>query len=403
MIPFILSLGHLVTDVNQGALPLILPHLRDAFSLSYTEAGLLVLVFNASSSIVQPLFGYLSDRSHAPWLMPLGCLVAALGMAAAGICEKFFFLVLAVLLSGLGVAAYHPEASKTMYYAGQGGRAASMSVFSVGGNLGFGLGPLVAGYLVAMAGLRGTAGLLVPGLVLAAVLWAYVPRMRMLVEGPGKKEVRVSGGGRVPVTGIILLLGVVIVRSWIHAGMTSFLPFYCVDHLGVTPVVASHLDAVYLLSGALGTLLGGPLADRFGRKSVIVGSMLLIGPLTLWLLNARGWWIYVSGALAGMVVVCTFAVTIVFAQEMMPYNVGIASGLVLGFAVGTGGLGVTVLGAIADHFSLLAAMRAILLLPVAGLILGLFLPGHLASAEARAGVVDKKVPNSDGDGAATVK
>lgn len=370
----LLSLGHLATDLNQGALPVILPLLKDTYNLSYAVAGLIPFISSFSSSIVQPLFGLLSDRMKCFWLLPAGCFAAALGIALLGTTNNYLLILSLILLSGLGVAAYHPEGAKAAHFAAGGQRASAMSVFSVGGNLGFACGSIVMAKLLAGGGLSHSIYMLVPGLLVSLLL---LSRMAAIPCGlnsktPGDNVERPAKQNKV--LPLLTVMGIVITRSWVQSGLSFYIPFYYINYLKTDQLYASTILFVFLLAGAVGTLAGGPLSDRFGRKQVIVASMLLLPPLLLIFIYAKSILSMVALFTAGAVLVSTFSTTIVLGQEYLPNNVGIASGLMIGFAVGTGGIGVMLLGALADATSEHLAMVIIALLPLLGAGLGALLP-----------------------------
>ena len=370
-----LSLGHLVVDLSQGGLTFLLPFFKEALGLSYTAVGALMMTSQLSSSVVQPIFGLWSDRHNLRWLLPLGCLVGGLGIALSGLTKSFPALLAVVGVGGLGVAAYHPEGSKATRWASGARRVTSMGIFAVGGNLGFSLGPLFAGLLYGLAGLKGTVGFLVPAAATALVLWVLLPRLRELEGGqlqaakalPQDAQPEVLPFGYLPV---VILLAVVFFRSWIHLGLTTYIPLYYVSHLGGDPLQARNFQTVFLLSGVAGTLIGSPLVERWDLKRALFASMAAQVPLILPLPQATGFWPYVLLAASGFTLISTFSVTVVLGQELLPRHLGLASGLMLGFSVGTGGLGLTILGAVADAWGVPQALNLLGLLPAlaAGLV-----------------------------------
>ena len=261
----LLGAGHAITDINQGALPIVLTFMQPLFGLSQLQVGLAVLAFNLSSSVIQPAFGVLSDRFRAAWLVPLGCLTAGLGMALTGFSHDYKFLLLASLLSGLGVAAYHPEGSKfARFYSGPR-KATGMSLFSVGGNIGFALGPLLAGLFYVLAGPKGTLGFLVVNGAMSLPLFASLPRLTAEPEdaipapaGQGQGVAGMAGMNAAPgvIMALVLLVLVVIVRSWINQGVVTFLPQYYVHYLHRSQVLAALVTSLFLFAGAAGTLVG---------------------------------------------------------------------------------------------------------------------------------------------------
>ncbi len=399
----LLSWGHLVTDMTQGALPALLPVLKQAFALSYAQTSLLVLVSNVASSVIQPVFGYFADRRPARWLLPLGCLVAGVGLAATGRLPWFSLLLLAVAVSSLGVAAYHPEGSRAANLASGVRKGSGMAVFSVGGNLGFGLGSLFMAWLLTLGGPKATVYFILPALLTAGILLLYWPRLNSLHEEKESPEDRVeNGSGGLPgnekssgaavqgnmssvqlpglagnrgtLVAFTLLLIYIIFRSWLHAGLSTYVPLYYTDYLHGDAHLAGYFVSVFLLAGAFGTLLGGPLTDVLGAPRVMAGSMALLIPLIYLFLHAGGGLAaLVLLALIGAALISTFSTTIVLGQQLMPDRKGLASGFTIGFGVGTGGVGVTLLGVLADHLGVPAVFHALNLLAVAGLALALFL------------------------------
>lgn len=390
----LLGTGHAMTDISQGALPMMLAFLQPVFALSQLQVGMVMLAFNLSSSVIQPIFGILSDRFRAAWLIPLGCLLAGVGMALTGFSTNFPVLLLVSLASGLGVAAYHPEGSKYARLASGKRKATGMSIFSVGGNLGFAAGPVLATFFFGLAGLHGSAGFLVLNSIMAVLLWLSLARITntpggtgVIRTGPIKPSAaqisplapnNKNDGAGIPwyVLPVALLVTVVIMRSFVHFGLVTFLPQYYVHYLQHSEQYAAAITSVFLFAGVFGTLVGGPAADRWGLKNVIVASMASLVPLLYLFVHLEGIWTTVIVALMGFAIISTFAVTVVLGQEMMPGNVGLASGLMLGFGIGMGGVGATLLGWVADRWGLPAVFETMIVFPVIGLLLALLLPGR---------------------------
>jgi MFS transporter, FSR family, fosmidomycin resistance protein len=365
-----LAAGHLGTDFANGALPALLPFLTDRFSLSYTLAAVLMLASTASSSLVQPLFGLWSDRRGALWLLPAGVAVAGVGIGLAAAMPSYWLVALLVVVSGLGVAAFHPEGSKFAAYTSGEKRASGMSAFSIGGNIGFALGPIAATPLVIAFGLGGGLLLAVPCLAIAGLLVAVTPFLRTFV--PERGDRREATGEDRP-GALMLLLGVIGFRSLAWFGLITFVPLYEVS-LGHSKAHGNHLLSLMLLAGGIGTIAAGPLADRVGRRPVLIGSLALAAPLTLVFITVGG----VVGAIAlcgvGICVIGTFGVTMVMSQEYLPRHIGTASGLSIGLSIGLGGIAAVALGALADTVDLRASLYVCAAAPLAGLALTLFLP-----------------------------
>jgi FSR family fosmidomycin resistance protein-like MFS transporter len=369
----LLALGHMVIDINQGSLAPLLPFFKTRFALSYTAAGAILLVANLTSSLIQPIFGYLSDRSARRWLLPWGLVFACTGVAFTGWAPSYPVVLALVVVSGLGVAAYHPEGYKTAYQVAGDRKATGLSLFSIGGNVGIALGPPLITALVTGFSLRGTLGMLGPGLVAAGLLAAALPSL-VPPAGPGSEKAA-SAAGRDMRGAMAVLIGVVTLRSWVQLGLVAFIPFYYVDVLGADPRVIGPLLFVFLAAGAVGTLTGGPIADRWGARRYVTYSMLAPAPLIAGFLLRQGDWLAtVCLAAAGFVLVSSFSVTVALGQAYLPRRLGMAAGLIVGLAIGTGGVGVTLLGWIADHWGVQATLAVLAGLPLAGFAVALFLP-----------------------------
>ena len=371
----LLSGGHASVDFSGGALPALLPFLKTEFGLSYTLVAVLILASTLSSSIVQPLFGLWSDVRGAIWLLPVGVAVGGIGIAVAADAPTYWLVVLFVVVSGLGTAAYHPEGSKFAAYASGRRRASGMSLFSVGGNLGYGLGALVVTPIIVALGLRGGLLLAVPAGAVALVLLAGT---RYLLGFVPDDESRVALSGENDIRSLVVLLAVITFRSLAWFGLITFVPLYEVSQ-GHSKSYGNYVFAAMLLVGALGTLAAGPIADRIGLRTVLRGSLAVCTPLILVFLLVGG----VPGAIAlaavGAAVVGSFGITMVMAQQYLPSNIGMASGLAIGFAIGLGGIFAVLIGAVADSVDLRTALFISAAAPVAALALTAFLPrpeGH---------------------------
>jgi FSR family fosmidomycin resistance protein-like MFS transporter len=368
-----LSAGHCATDFANGALPALLPFLKDRFSLSYTLAAAVMLASTAASSLIQPLFGAWSDRRGALWLLPAGVAVAGIGIALAAASPSYWLVLLLVVVSGLGVAAYHPEGSKFAAYASGRRRASGMSLFSIGGNVGYALGPTATTPLVLAFGLTGGLLLAVPVLGVAVVLLLVMPYLASFVP-----EARsAAAGGEDRPGALALLLGVIAFRSVAWFGLITFVPLWEVS-LGHSKSDGSHLLSLMLLAGGLGTLAAGPIADRVGRRPVLVASMAGVAPLTVVYVVVGGVPGAIALALVGICVIGTFGVTMVMSQEYLPRRIGMASGLSIGLSIGLGGIAAVALGAVADSVDLRTAMYAIAAAAVPGFVLAVLLPSTRA-------------------------
>jgi MFS transporter, FSR family, fosmidomycin resistance protein len=379
----VLSAGHLFTDVSQGAVPALLPFFVEQRHFGIPAASALILAATISSSIIQPLFGHLSDRRSLPWLIPLGPGLGGLGIALAGLAPNYPLTFAAIVVSGLGVAAFHPEGSRFANYVSGERRASGMSLFSVGGNLGFALGPVIVTPLVLAFGLHGTAFILIPTSLMAVVLLHELPRLRKF--RPDVVGGRVQPSHQAAAWKPFAVLGAVIaLRSVIYFGMVSFIPLYYVDVLHTGKAMGSAALTAMLVGGAVGTLTGGPLADRFGRRAVLIGSMVALPPLIVAFLLSGPTLALVFAAVAGAVTIATFAVTIVMGQEYLPGRIGVSSGVTIGLSIGLGGVAAPLLGLIGAAHGLRSVFETLVFLPLMALPLVLALPRHAPGTETSA-------------------
>jgi FSR family fosmidomycin resistance protein-like MFS transporter len=383
-----LSAGHLFTDVAQGSVPALLPFLHSRYHWSLAALSALVLAATVSSSVIQPLFGHVSDRLSLPWLMPLGPALGGLGIALVGFTHSYALTFAVIVLSGVGVAAFHPEGSRFANYVSGAKRSSGMSLFSVGGNIGFAVGPLLMTPLVLAFGLEGTAFVLIPTWLMAAVLFHELPRLKTfrLDLGAGR---RVVAAEQHEAWRPFATLGAVIaLRSFVYFGLVTFIPLYYVSDLHASKTFGNAALSVMLVGGAFGTLIGGPLADRFGRRAVLTGSMAVVPFLVVGFLLSGPALGLVFAVLIGAATIATFAVTIVMGQEYLPGRLGVAAGVTIGLSIGLGGVGAPLLGLLAEARGLRSVFEVVAGLPVLALLLTLALPRSAPSAardEARSG------------------
>jgi FSR family fosmidomycin resistance protein-like MFS transporter len=362
----ILSAAHLVTDINQGSLPALLPFFKEALNLSYTTAGFILLATNLTSSIIQPAFGHLSDRRPLGWFLPLAPFIACLGLALTGLVSNYPILLVCVIVTGVGIASFHPEAFKTAYYFTGEKKATGMSIFAVGGNLGVAIGPILALTLVTAYGPKGTLSLVLPGIVIAVILFLSMPTLTAPVKAAHRDAKK---GAKTPLsrnqlTSFSLLVTVATIRSWIQAGLVAYIPFYYINYLEGNPLYAGKLVTTFLMAGVFGALLGAPLADRWGHKKFLLITLIISFPLLLLFYASSGLMSFISLGMAGMVLISSFALTTVMGQALLPQYLGMASGMMVGFTISAGGVGVTLLGVIADAWGVPIAIKAIFVLPL---------------------------------------
>jgi MFS transporter, FSR family, fosmidomycin resistance protein len=374
----VLSFGHLATDVCQSALPAILPFLKAKLLLSYAMTGVIMLASNVTSSVIQPLFGYLSDQREKAFLLPLGCLCAGLGLSLLAMPDHYPLVLCLVIVSGLGIAAYHPEGFKTARAFTGDKLASGLAVFTVGGNIGLALGPIAATFVITHFGLDFLPLMLLFSLsflVLLLFTWRDITRAR---PGVARKDSSPAPTSPRAYLSLGLLVTTVVMRSWTHFGLMAYIPFYYIDFERGDPLYAGALVSVFLAGGAVGTVVGSPLADRWGYKRFLMLSLTVTSIFFPLIFVTHGTALVVTLGFIGMALISSFTVTMVMAQELLPRNLGIASGIMAGFAIGTGGIGVTLLGVIADHYGVPVALKSVMLLPVIGLLISCFIRYPLA-------------------------
>jgi FSR family fosmidomycin resistance protein-like MFS transporter len=371
-----LSFGHLMTDLNQGMLPALLPFFISERGLSYAAAGGLVLAANVAASATQPAFGLFADRRPAPWLIPAGVATAGTGIALAGAAPTYPLIAIAVALMGLGAAAFHPEATRWASHAAGPRRATGLSFFSIGGNFGIATGPLVITPLVLGWGLKASLVLLGPMLLVAAALAVELRRFASPVVRRKEAGVPDAPGAPSDQWGLFGRLSVTIMtRAMAYAALSTFIPLFWVVVLGRSKAEGGVALSVLMGAGVAGTLLGGRLADRFGRRIVVLSALLALVPLLLALATARD--VRLAAALlvpAGIALYVPFSVVVVMAQEYLPNRVGTASGATLGLAVTAGGIVAPFLGKLADHQGVAAPLVVGALLPLIGALAAWTLP-----------------------------
>jgi FSR family fosmidomycin resistance protein-like MFS transporter len=372
----ILSIVHVVDDSNQSALPALLPFLIASHGLSYTAAAGLMLFAGLSSSVVQPAIGALADRRSMPWLIAAGVFFAAFGLALVGVMPNYAGIVACVALSGLGIATFHPEAARYANYVAGDRKATGMRWFAAGGNAGFAIGPLILTALVLAFGPAGTLALALPGALAAALVLRELPRLRGFAP---ERASRAARAGTDRWGAFSLLTAAVCTRSMAYIGLVAFMPLYLIGVVHATKTQANVGLTLMLAAGVAGTMFGGRLADRVGRKTTFVASTCGAAPVILAFVASTGavpnlYLAYAFAMFVGFVIVASQTAFVVMGQEYLPNRLGIASGVTLGLAISIGGAGTPVLGLIADRVSLQATFETIAALAFAAGSLAAFLP-----------------------------
>lgn len=382
-----LTFAHSSVDMQTASLVVLLPLLLAAYDLSYAAAAAIISVNSLIIAVAQPLFGVVSDRWNLRWLAFAGCALTGVAMAGVLFMPGYWFVIAAVVLSGIGSAAFHPEALTHVRTVSGDQKATGSSVFFFGGNLGFALGPLAAALLLERFGRAGVPAMLIPSAVGLALLWAQ--RRRFDRQAPAPRAAPRPGAlaAAFPwaTVGLVLfLLTLLVLRSVVMAGLQTFIPLYFTADGGMSERETAELLAVLTLMGAVGTLFSGPIADRLGRRAVMAGSMAVVVAALFVFMRVDGWAQLVALAVAGAMITAPWTITVVMIQDAMPNNLGLAGGLTLGTAYGASGLGVAALGVLADNAGVAQTMLVVTSLPVLVLVLSLFVPERRAAASAAA-------------------
>ncbi|MBN8953421.1 MAG: MFS transporter [Rhizobium sp. 60-20] len=368
------SLGHFINDVTQALLPASYPVLKTGFDLSFTQLGVLTFVYQITASILQPFVGWYTDGRPQPYSLPFGMACSCVGMITLGMASNYPMLLMGAMLLGLGSSIFHPEASRIARLASGGKHGFAQSVFQVGGNFGSSLGPLLAAFFILPHGQHGMAmlaSLAFVGILILAGLgrWYQVNGSHLRAPAKSGKVHKALSLSRARVgLAIAVLIALIFSKYFYLASFTSYYNFYLMARFGVTERSAQLCQFVFFAAVAIGTMVGGPVGDRIGRKKVIWGSILGILPFTVVLPHANLETTIVLSAIIGTVIASAFSAIVVYAQELLPGRVGMVSGLFFGFAFGMAGIGAAALGVLADHTSIEFVFELCAFLPLIGLL-----------------------------------
>lgn len=372
-----ISVAHLLNDMIQSLILAIYPLLQSDFSLSFVQIGMITLTYQVTASLLQPLIGYYTDKHPQPWSLPIGMGFTLSGLVLLAMANNFPMVLVAAALVGTGSSVFHPESSRVARMASGGRHGLAQSLFQVGGNLGSSLGPLLAALIIAPYG-RGNVAWFSLAALLAIVVLLQIGRWYQTQHRASKShgQSAVSPLPRRQVAWAISILLVLIFSKYFYlTSLSSYYTFYLMHKFGLSVQSAQlHLFA-FLFAVAAGTVIGGPIGDRIGRKRVIWVSILGVAPFTLLLPHANLWWTGALSVVIGFILASAFSAILVYAQELMPGRIGMVSGLFFGFAFGMGGLGAAVLGLVADHSSIDRVYQICAYLPLLG-ILTAFLPDN---------------------------
>lgn len=364
--------SHLLNDMmTVGIVPALMPLYKEAFNLSYTQTGLIVLVSYLTSSVMQPVFGYFTDKNPKPLALLFGVFLTGLGLSLTGYVQNYYLLLLCVAISGLGSGIFHPESNRAVFLASGNERGKSQAIYQVGGNSGQALGALIIPLYLLSTGLKGMWVFLVLGILsIFMTLWMmpwYKEQLKYNIKL--KKNFQ---GESYPL-GLILLLISVILRSWVQIGVAGFLPFY-LQQKGMSLHKAEMFTFIFLGAGAIATYLGGRLSDYTSRKSILLWSLILSIPFSIMLPFVNGVLAIITVLLFGFTILSSFAVTVVYGQMLLPNKVSMVSGLLIGFGVGAGGIGATIFGTISDAYGVNVVMYIFTFLIILAAVIVLFIP-----------------------------
>jgi MFS transporter, FSR family, fosmidomycin resistance protein len=367
-----ISFCHLLNDMMQSLLPSIYPNLRMELGLSFSQIGLVTLVYQVTASILQPVVGFVGDTRPLPWTLPAGPLFSMAGLAVLSIAHVYWLLLAGAALLGMGSSVFHPECSRVARMAAGQRHGLAQSIFQVGGNAGSALGPLAAAVVVVRWGQSSVAFFALLALLSCGVLWnvaVWVRHHGMVRLATRSKRVPTLQLSRARITGSIAVLLALIFSKYVYlAGLSSYYTFYLIHRFGLSVDKAQLYLFAFLAAVAAGTLIGGPLGDRLGRKFVIWLSILGTLPFTLLLPHANLFWTGPLSVIIGLLLASAFPAIVVFAQELVPGKVGVIAGLFFGFSFGMGGLGAAALGVFADHAGIESVYAVCAFLPMIGLL-----------------------------------
>jgi len=371
-----ISFAHLLNDTIQSLIPSIYPMVKNSYQLSFAQIGIITLTFQLAASLLQPFVGFYTDKKPQPFSLATGMGISLIGLVVLGLSQHYYVVLIAVALIGTGSSVFHPEASKVAYMASGGKRGLAQSIFQVGGNAGSAIGPLLAALIIVPHGQQQILWFSLLALLAIVVLYQigkwYTANMHLIKP---KKQLATAAGSELPkrrVTMAVIILLVLIFSKYFYlASMSSYFTFFLIDKFQLSIQQAQLHLFIFLAAVAAGTLIGGPLGDRFGRKYVIWFSILGAAPFTLLLPHVPLLFVTLLSIVIGFILASAFSAILVYAQELLPGKIGTVSGLFFGFAFGMGGIGSAVLGTLADHTSVQYMFLVCSFLPLIGLLTAL--------------------------------
>jgi MFS transporter, FSR family, fosmidomycin resistance protein len=371
---FIIGLCHLLNDAIQAVVPAMFPILEKSMGLSFTQLGIISFSLNMVSSVLQPVVGLVTDKKPMPFALPIGLTLTLGGVLGLAFAPSFSLIVSSVIFIGLGSAVFHPEGSRVAYMAAGRKRGLAQSIYQVGGNTGQALAPLITALILVPLGQKGASWFSLVA-ALAVLLLIYIANwynQKLVLDLPiiKKKDTlatKNTGLSKKVKQSLLLILLLIFARSWYISGMTNFYAFFAIEEYSLSIKESQLFIFAFLIAGAFGTFFGGPLADRFGKKKVISISMLATVPFSLLIPFVPPILAFIFLTITGFILMTSFSVTVVYAQELVPGKIGTMSGLTVGLAFGMGAIGSVGLGYIADILSITFMVSSIGFLPLLGL------------------------------------
>ncbi|HEY0273002.1 MAG TPA: MFS transporter [Chitinophaga sp.] len=369
---FTISFSHLVNDMLQSIIPSAYPMLKDEFHLTFSQVGLITLVYQLTASVLQPFVGWFTDKNPTPYSLAIGMGFTLAGLLLLAYADSFGHILRAVSLIGVGSSVFHPEASRVAHLASGGRKGLAQSIFQLGGNTGSALGPLLAGLIIVHRGLHSITWFSIAAVtgIASLLIVARWYRGKLAEQAAGKHPGTIEHYHHFSTSRVIAYLGILLVlifsKYFYMASMTSYYTFFLIHKFHLTGDLPQMYLFAFMGAVAAGTLLGGPLGDRFGRKYIIWFSILGVAPFTLLLPYASLFWTCVLSVFIGLILASAFSAILVYATELVPGKVGLIAGLFFGLAFGMGGLGSAVLGKLADKTSIDFVFRVCAFLPLIG-------------------------------------
>lgn len=372
-----ISFSHLLNDTIQSLIPSIYPLIKLNYQLNFTQIGIITFTFQLAASLLQPFVGFYTDKRPQPFSLATGMAISLIGLVTLALANHYYIILIAVTLIGIGSSVFHPEASKVAYMASGGRRGLAQSIFQVGGNTGSAIGPLLAALIIVKYGQTNIIWFGILALIAIVILYSigkwYSENMHLIrpKKTAGINETRLPA--RQVTIAVIILLVLIFSKYFYLASMSSYYTFFLIDKFHVSIQSAQVHLFIFLGAVAAGTLMGGPIGDRFGRKYVIWFSILGAAPFTLLLPHVSLPLVTILSVFIGFILASAFSAILVYAQELIPGKIGTISGLFFGFAFGMGGIGSALLGILADHTSVQYMFMVCSFLPLIGLLTA-FLP-----------------------------